>query len=284
MMKSGIDTNVFERGPHVEIKEIDKEQRSITFILSQTDLSVANALRRIMIADVPTISIDLVDIEENSTVLSDEFLSHRLGLIPLVSTDASNIVYTRDCNCTGYCTRCSVELYLNVRCTDDRTKSVTSRDLQSSSSVCYPAVTSEQDPGVLIVKLRKNQELRLKCVAKKGTLKEHAKWSPISGVAFEYDPHNKLRHTTYWVEDDIKKEWPLSPWGESEPAPEEDEPFDFHAKPDRFYFRIEGTGSLEPKDVVVTALNLMVKKIKLLQSSISEIQVEEEDGRGPMTW
>ena len=43
-----------------------------------------------------------------------------------------------------------------------------------------------------------------------GMAKEHAKCSPCSAVSFEYDPHNRLRHTTYWYETDIKQEWPLS--------------------------------------------------------------------------
>ena len=58
---------------------------SAEFVLSKTDASVANALRRIMIGEVPTIAIELVEIETNTTVLTDDFLAHRLGLIPLSS-------------------------------------------------------------------------------------------------------------------------------------------------------------------------------------------------------
>lgn len=69
------------RFPKLEI--LDLRDDFIKFELSETDTSVANALRRVMIAEVPTLAIDLVTIEINTSVMTDEFLAHRLGMIPL---------------------------------------------------------------------------------------------------------------------------------------------------------------------------------------------------------
>jgi DNA-directed RNA polymerase II subunit RPB3 len=115
-----------------------------------------------MIAEVPTMAIDLVEFENNTSVLSDEFLAHRLGMVPLVSTDVGGIHYTRDCNCFNYCKDCSVTLTLNVRCDSvGENLEVTSKNLISSHDSIVPALVDEQDPGVLIVKLKKGQEIKM---------------------------------------------------------------------------------------------------------------------------
>lgn len=49
-------------------------------------------MRRVFIAETPTMAIDWIQLEANSTVLSDEFLAHRIGMIPLISDDVCTCV------------------------------------------------------------------------------------------------------------------------------------------------------------------------------------------------
>lgn len=176
-----------------------------------------------------------------------------------------------------YCSSCSVELTLNVRCTEDSTRDVTSRELSSNHEEVRPVhdITNSQ-PGILLAKLRKGQEIRLRCIAKKGVGKEHSKWSPVSAVAFEYDPDNHLRHTSFWVEEDVNKEWPRSVYSQG-PYPDENHeiPYDPTAQPSRFYFTVETVGSLRPEEVLLQAINVLQSKLGAVQLSL-----EQESRRG----
>ena len=74
--------------------EYKKEEEKLSFIIKGTNHVFANTLRRLIIAEVPTMAIETVDFSKNNSVLFDEIIAHRLGLIPL-STDL--IISSWDC-------------------------------------------------------------------------------------------------------------------------------------------------------------------------------------------
>ena len=90
-------------------------------VIDNFSCSLANSLRRIMIGEIPTISIDLVSVEINSSLICDEFLSHRLGLIPLKSGGARKMKLTRECECDDYCPNCSSLFTLNIKAKNPET-------------------------------------------------------------------------------------------------------------------------------------------------------------------
>ena len=115
------------RSPKIEIVEMST--LLIKFQLKDCDLTIANALRRTIISEVPTMAIDLVHITENTSVLFDEFLAQRLGLIPLISNDVDELEFFRECDCEPSCHKCSVDFTLNIKAVNDGVYEVTSKDI-----------------------------------------------------------------------------------------------------------------------------------------------------------
>jgi len=193
--------------PEIEILSLEKNE--ITFVVSKCPLYLANALRRVMIAEVPIMAFDFVEIQENSSVLHDEFLAHRLGLIPLVSDEAHKFQYSRECDCDDICPKCAVQFSCDFTNTDPtEAKPVTSLTIRNETENedpedrerclnVMPVDTKEfymenrqdvkYDP-IVLVKLGPGQRLKFTALAKKGISKEHAKFQPVSAIRFQPDP------------------------------------------------------------------------------------------------
>jgi DNA-directed RNA polymerase subunit D len=157
----------------IDILENTNEKIVVRF--SNAPRQYVNAIRRISINEVPTLAIDDVVILENSSVMHDEALAHRLGLIPL-RTDLHRFVLPHDCDCksTLGCSKCRVLLSLDSEAVD-KTKVVTSSELVSEDEIVKPLSTE-----IPIIVLAPAQKLKFEAYARLGFGKDHAKWQPTS--------------------------------------------------------------------------------------------------------
>ena len=154
------------------LEVISKDNQKIAVKIKGVALQYSNALRRVCLNGVPVFAIDTVDIIENSSVLPDEGLAHRLGLIPL-KTDLSRFNEPSKCECqseTG-CSNCKVMLVLDSG-ESDTTRTVLSNELSSEDDFIKPI--SEKIP---VVQLAPGQRIKVECYARLGRGTEHAKWN-----------------------------------------------------------------------------------------------------------
>ena len=151
---------------------ISKDSQKIAIKLKGVPLQYANALRRVCLNGVPVFAIDTVDIIENTSVLPDEGLAHRLGLIPL-KTDLKRFNEPSKCDCQSEsgCSNCKVSTsfrFWGVR----ETRTVLSSELSSEDESIKP-VTDK----IPIVQLAPGQKIKIECYARLGRGTDHAKWN-----------------------------------------------------------------------------------------------------------
>ena len=249
----------------LKLLKFDKKQNLGVFEISKSNVVFVNTLRRIIVEEVPTMAIEDVEIIKNSSVLYDEMLSHRLGLIPL-TTDltAYNEIAKCDCNGEG-CAKCSLKLTLQSK----GESLVVSGDMISKDSKVKPAFDKIQ-----IAKLLQDQEIELIATAVLGVGKDHAKWVP--GLV-----HYHLKPTLKIINHD-KKCVENSPEGVFQFKSEklvlnddyavdltvldacvENNPdcLQLNLQEDTFIFYIESWGQLTPTDIMAKAIEVVKEKL-----------------------
>ena len=163
----------------MEIEFSSLDDSLARFTLSGASPAFANAFRRAMIGEVPTLAIEEVRIYDNTSAFFDEMLAHRLGLIP-IKTDLSTYSTKEKCSCGGAgCPGCMVTFTLSV----EGPKTVLSSDLIPQD----PNATPVYD-NIPIVKLTKGQKLVIEAHAILNTGREHAKWQPTLVCGFKNHP------------------------------------------------------------------------------------------------
>lgn len=174
----------------MKIDIVEMTPTKAQLVISDTNPTFVNALRRIIVSDVPKMAIDNVEFHlgpimdesgqayESITPLFDEILSHRLSLVP-IPTDLDAFVFRSKCSCNGEgCPSCTVMYSLNKKgpCT------VYSGDLEPIGSDKFRV----KDDLIPIVKLADDQALLVYATAELGTGRRHAKWQAALGAGYRY--------------------------------------------------------------------------------------------------
>ncbi|EFO27840.2 hypothetical protein LOAG_00653 [Loa loa] len=195
---------------------------ALEFDLVGVEAPIANAIRRIFIAELPTMAIEKVYLYQNTSIIPDEVLSHRLGLLPIkadprlfkmplaqvVGIDESGV----DCNeepagdpernlifeIKVTCSRNSnalktatnpKEIYENAFVYSNAFKWIPIGD--QSSSLPYPPAMVHDD--ILVAQLRPGQEIEARCHCLKGLGRDHAKFSPVATASYRLLPQIVLK-------------------------------------------------------------------------------------------
>ncbi|XAR56809.1 DNA-directed RNA polymerase [Bertholletia excelsa] len=232
----GVDNSLrldsFRKNFRVEVIRLTEDD--MEFDMIGIDAALANAFRRILIAEVPTMAIEKVLIANNTSVVQDEVLAHRLGLIPIkvdprlfeymsendVPNEKNTIVFKLHVRCQRGGPRLTVksnELKWLPKgsefplATDNSTLNSSLKPKTYTSFSCSQDSLPEfsnnpiapKHPDIIIDKLGPGQEIELEAHAVKGMGKTHAKWSPVATAWYRMLPEIVLLQN---VEDEKAEE------------------------------------------------------------------------------
>ena len=261
----------------MKIKILSKDEREIKFVLEDSNPQFANALRRIMIAEVPILAIDNVTFYYNDSALYDEILAHRLGMIPLWF-DKKTFVEPDKCSCEGKgCSNCQIVFVIDKKgpCT------VFSKDMKSADV----GVAKPLFDDIPIVELFEGQRLKAEAIARLGFGKDHAKWQAARAWYRYYPIVEQKAKVTNGHE--VEKACPQGAIrvinGKVEVGPECDLSCraDKVAKPagafvlkgddTKFIFNVESISGLSAEEIVLKAVEVLKAKAKEFGKQIGKL-------------
>ncbi len=266
----------------MQVKVLSQKEDALKILVEDTEPAFVNALRRVLIADVPKMAIEDVEFHlgpiraedgkeyESVAPLFDEMIAHRLGLVP-IPTDLALYNRREDCpTCHGEgCPSCTIIYSLNKR----GPGLVTSADMEPIGDTKL----RPKDQGIPIVQLAEGQAILIYATAQLGTGREHAKWQPTHGVGYAYYPTLKAGSktvdtldpsvpfcsahmlTTSLEEETVKLPDDCTMCARFREAFKADS-VKISSDPTRFVLQFETDGSMPPKDVIAKALDILVDR------------------------
>lgn len=279
----------FAQNADISIQRVTDEE--IVFDLIGAEPPLANALRRIMIAEIPTVAIEKVTMWQNTSIIPDENLAHRVGLIPLAA-DGRDFEYHKAG--TEYTPKDSIKFRLHKKCTKkdpkapailnnthDEEKLYNHANVYSGDLEFVPQgdqqVYKPLHDDILIAKMRPGQEIEMDLICEKGIGKTHAKWSPVCTAYYRLLPDIRILKPIKGQDaKDLKKTCPMGVFdiediaGQGPTAVVGDQracttcrecyrhdqfkdKIDLGKKKDVFEFHVESLGIYKPQEIVLQA-------------------------------
>jgi DNA-directed RNA polymerase I and III subunit RPAC1 len=191
--KSLFSITDFRNTLKIDIIKMDKDDMILD--ISSLDLSFMNGIRRILLSEVTTVCIDKVFFYKNSSVLNDEILSHRLGLLPLFIT--SHLFGHLSDSIDNFNKKIIFELDIQHPVNKFKKISVYSRFLKLKIygihfSWLKNFILKPVFKDILIAKLNPGQQIKCECHCKIGYGEKHAKFSPVGTAFYRIFPRIKL--------------------------------------------------------------------------------------------
>jgi DNA-directed RNA polymerase I and III subunit RPAC1 len=141
-------------------------------------------------------AIEIVNMYQNTSIIPDEVLSHRLGLIPIFA-EANEFQYKKENE--EFTEFNSINFKFHVKCEKKPNGEIVNSEVYSSSIIWAPKGQQEKRfvgaetirvvyDDILVTKLRPGQEIEAELICVKGIGKTHAKWSPVSTAYYRLLP------------------------------------------------------------------------------------------------
>ncbi|XP_028844427.1 DNA-directed RNA polymerases I and III subunit RPAC1 [Denticeps clupeoides] len=302
----------FKKNFRIEVVHMD--DTSMEFDMIGVDAALANAFRRILLAEVPTMAVEKVFVYNNTSIIQDEILAHRLGLIP-IKADPRLFEY-RNAGDEEGTEIDTIQLQLKVKCTRNprATKEssdprelylnhmVYSKDMKwvpigNQADVFADAQIGPVHDDILLAQLRPGQELDVVMHCVKGIGKDHAKFSPVATASYRLLPEITLLQTVEGEKAERLKRCfspgviELENRGGKQVAKVVNSRLDTCSREvlrhddlknlvklgrvrDHFIFSVESTGILPPDVLVTEAISVLVAKCQKFLNELDSTEME----------
>jgi len=280
----------------VKLNKLDMEFDMIGF-----DPALVNALRRVLLSDVPCMAIEKIHMYQNTSIMQDEVLAHRLGLLPLTA-DPREFEWTPlDWTPETGTEKNTIEFSLQVKCSKGSNPGEHVNSHVTTEHLKWEPRGEQQtwlsDPGpaekdILINKLRPGHEMEIKLFAIKGIGRDHAKFSPVATAFYRLMPEIIIKEPILGeaalrlqkcfspgvielVDGKAGKEAKVVDARHDSSSrniyryPDLSQHVDVHKIPDHFIFSVESVGANTPCDLVEMAWDVLIEKCDYFISELN---------------